>query len=105
MLNLLKTKIGWLRLVGFIEGSSLVILVFVAMPLKYFYDEPEMVRIVGSIHGGLFLLYVFQVLITSFNYNWNFTSITWKLLLASVVPFGTFYVDKTILSKMDAEKK
>lgn len=104
MLDLLKTRIGWLRVVGFFEGMSMLILVFIAMPLKYFYDEPEMVRIVGSIHGGLFLLFVAHVIITSITFNWKFTSITWKLLLASILPFGTFYVDKTILSKMEPGK-
>ena len=104
MLDLFKTKIGLLRIVGFCEGMSLLILVFIAMPLKYFYQEPEMVRIVGSVHGGLFLLFVFSVITAAFTYNWKFTTVTWKLLVASVVPFGTFYVDKVILSKMVPEK-
>ena len=56
---MLQTPIGRLRLMGFIEGMSLLILLFIAMPLKYWADYPMAVTIVGSVHGGLFILYLF----------------------------------------------
>jgi integral membrane protein len=95
MLNLLKTPIGRLRIIGFLEGISLLVLVFVAVPLKYFLGRPELVKLMGPIHGLLFCLFVFLTL--SVAYKWIFSKITWKVLLACVIPFGTFYVDKYIL--------
>ena len=46
------------RIIALAEGISFLTLLFVAMPMKYFMGMPEVVRVVGSIHGGLFLLYV-----------------------------------------------
>jgi len=48
----------WVTFVGYLEGFSFLILMFYAMPLKYFAGEPEMVSLFGSIHGGLFVAYV-----------------------------------------------
>lgn len=88
----LNTLMGQLRLVAFLEGLSLVLLLFVAMPLKYMADMPAMVRIVGMAHGLLFVAYVGYVLFARSDFKW-----TWgKTLLAlalSIVPFGTFWAD------------
>lgn len=96
---------GRLRLLGFFEGLSLLILLFIAMPLKYWFGSPAMTQSVGQIHGILFLLFVANTIIVSVVYNWKFTQTTWKVLLACVVPFGTFYVDKKILSKEQPQGK
>ncbi|RBQ03020.1 DUF3817 domain-containing protein [Pedobacter miscanthi] len=97
MLNLLKTPIGRLRIIGFLEGTSLLILVFVAVPLKYIMQRPELVKLMGPIHGLLFCLFVFITFSVGVAYNWVFSKITWKVLLACIIPFGTFYIDKYIL--------
>ena len=97
MLQLLKTPIGRLRIVGFLEGISMLLLVFVAMPLKYFFRHPELVRIVGSVHGLLFTLFVFITLSVAVAYKWSFSAITWKVLVACILPFGTFYIDRHVL--------
>ena len=101
MMKYLVTPLGRLRLLGFLEGTSLLILLFIAMPIKYMLDNPLMVKIVGQIHGILFILFVLQTIQTSIEYRWKFTSVTWKVLLASFIPFGTFYVDSKILSKQE----
>jgi integral membrane protein len=101
MLKFITTKIGRLRLVAFLEGMSLLILVIIAMPLKYLYSDPTMVKTMGPIHGILFVLFVVNALSIGVEYKWKFSTTTWKVLLACIIPFGTFYVDKTILSKMD----
>ncbi len=101
MTNLLKTKTGRLRIVGFLEGISLLVLIFIAVPLKYVFGIPEGSQIVGSIHGALFLLFIFNTLGVGVEQNWKFKETTWKVLLACVVPFGTFYIDKKILSKIN----
>ena len=97
MIDLFKTKIGRLRIIGFLEGISLLTLVFVAVPMKYIFHYPIGSEIIGPIHGALFLLFVINVLSVGVEYHWKFKNTTWKVLLACIVPFGTFYIDKKIL--------
>jgi len=100
MTSLLKTNIGRLRIIGFIEGLSLLALVFIGMPLKYYAHNPEFVKTLGPIHGALFLLFIFNALSVSVDQSWKFKDTTWKVLLACMVPFGTFYVDHKILKEV-----
>jgi integral membrane protein len=100
-MKFLTTKTGRLRLTALLEGLSLLILVFVAVPLKYACNDPSLVKTLGPIHGMLFLLFVINTLSVGVEYRWKFRETTWKVLLACVIPFGTFYVDYTILSKME----
>lgn len=88
---------GRLRLIAFLEGVSLLLLFFVAMPLKYMLDQPAMVKHVGMAHGLLFVLFVGLTSIESVLRGWSFLHVTWKVLVSSLIPFGTFYIDKTIL--------
>ncbi len=97
MLKFIATTLGRLRLVAFIEGVSYLTLLFVAMPLKYFFEQPEAVRAVGSVHGALFVAYVLLVFLTKIEHRWS-SSKTWLLLLISLVPFGNFYADSKWLA-------
>ncbi len=54
----------------------------------------------GPAHGLLFLLFVISTLSVGVEYRWKFRTTTWKVLLACIVPFGTFYIDKKILAPM-----
>ena len=92
--NLLKTPIGTLRIVAILEGCSYLLLGF-TMILKYNYGMPQPNYVVGLAHGILFILYVVLVLQVSFLQKWNLLKIFWAFL-ASIVPFGTFYADKTL---------
>lgn len=91
-MNAIKT----LRTVGIMEGWSFLILLFIAMPLKYFFDKPMAVTIVGALHGLLFILYVLAIL-----YVWNVKK--WPFMRAflagvsSVIPFGPFIFDRKFL--------
>lgn len=96
----LSTDIGRLRLTGMLEGISLLLLVFVAVPLKYGFGNPTPVKIIGQIHGILFLLFVINTLRVGVEHKWRFADITWKVLVACIIPFGTFYIDRKILSKI-----
>jgi integral membrane protein len=89
---MLKTTIGRLRLLGFAEGISFLLLLCIAMPLKYMAGMPEAVKITGMVHGILFILYVLTVFQAKAEYSWN-VSKTFLALLASVLPFGTFVAD------------
>ena len=103
MSNLFKTKVGRLRIIGFLEGVTLLILIFIAVPLKYFFDSPELTRVLGPIHGAVFLLFLFNALSVGVEQQWKFKSTTAKVILACFIPFGTFYIDSKILSKLNSE--
>ncbi len=89
---MLKTALGRLRLVGFAEGTSFLILLGVAMPLKYFAGMPRAVQIVGMIHGILWILYVAAIYHAQRSLKWP-SSRTYRGLAASVLPFGPFVFD------------
>ena len=99
-MKLLNTSIGRLRLVAFIEGISLILLVFVAMPIKYGLGNGEFVSKLGAIHGAFFLLFVVITLQVGIEEKWKFSTTTWKVLLACIIPFGTFYIDRKILKSI-----
>lgn len=96
MFKLIKTNIGRLRLLGYVEGISLLLLIGVAVPLKYYFHLPEMTRIPGSVHGALFLLFVFNTISVAIEYNWK-AALIFKVIIACIIPFGTFYIDHKIL--------
>ncbi|MFC3197646.1 DUF3817 domain-containing protein [Parapedobacter deserti] len=102
MKTLLTTTIGRLRLCAFLEGVSLLILVFVAVPLKYGFGLPSLVSSMGPIHGALFLLFVFSALRVGVEQRWKFRETTWKVLLACIIPFGTLYLDYILLRKLQS---
>ena len=100
MIHLVKTKIGRLRIIGFLEGVSLLVLVFIAVPLKYYFSYPNLSKQLGPFHGAIFLLFLFNILSVGVEQNWKFKTTTWKLIIACFIPFGTFYIDNKILSKL-----
>ncbi|MGB1102641.1 MAG: DUF3817 domain-containing protein [Crocinitomicaceae bacterium] len=90
-----KTNLGLLRVIGLLEGISYLVLIGIAMPLKYIWDKPEMIYSTGMAHGLLFVLYIFFILLVGYQYKWTFSKVFWALL-ASLVPFGTFVADKRL---------
>ncbi len=99
-MKLLKTSIGRLRIIAILEGISLLTLVFIAVPLKYMTGNPDFVKVMGPVHGALFLLFLFNTLSVGVEQKWKFKDTTWKVLLACMIPFGTFYIDRKILSRL-----
>ncbi len=95
-MELLKTPLGRLRLIGFWEGLSFLVLLGIAMPLKYFAGWPLAVRVVGMAHGILFLLYVAAAVQAALEYSWSWRR-TAVVLAASLLPAGPFIVDARIL--------
>lgn len=93
--QLLLTSLGRLRLIGFLEGVSLLVLLGIAMPLKYLAGQPAAVRYVGMAHGVLFVLYVLLVIQVGIARSWSFGKIG-LALVASVFPFGTFWADRRL---------
>jgi integral membrane protein len=86
------------RLITLLEGSSYLLLLFVAVPLKYLMGDESYVKLLGMPHGVLFIAYIILSFVMRKKMNWNTTSFI-IILLASIIPFGTFYVDKKYLSK------
>lgn len=95
---MLNTTIGQLRLVGFLEGLSFIVLLGIAMPLKYMAGMPEAVSYVGMAHGFLFIAYLVWVVYAHNQYKWGMKNTFWAGL-ASILPFGTFVADAKIFKK------
>lgn len=89
-----------LRLIGIAEGISFLVLLLIAMPLKYFLDMPLAVRLVGWAHGVLFMTYVAAVLLSIKPMRWSWFSVL-LALGASLLPFGPFLMDKELKRRLD----
>lgn len=92
----LRTPLGRLRVIGIWEGISFLLLLGIAMPLKYLAGWPDAVRVVGMAHGVLFILYVLAALQAAIEYDWRWRR-TAFVLAASLLPAGPFIVDAKIL--------
>ena len=84
------------RIVAFLEGVSYLLLLFIATPIKYISDNPEYVKLLGMPHGILFIVYIILAFLIKSDMKWaNKTFLV--VLVASVIPFGTFYVESKLL--------
>jgi len=83
------------RMVGIAEGISFLVLLLIAMPLKYLFDFPQAVKIIGWAHGALFVAFIyfaFEVMGTlKKNFSWFI-----KALIAAFLPLGTFIFDRQL---------
>lgn len=84
------------RIVSFLEGVSYLLLIFVAVPIKYFNGDASFVKILGMPHGILFMLYIILAITLLKSMKWDFKTVI-IILVASILPFGTFYIDKKYL--------
>lgn len=89
---LLTSPVGRFRAVAFLEGLSLLLLFFVAMPLKYALGLPQAVSVVGMAHGLLFLAYLVALSLAAAEAGWGLGRVA-LAFVASLVPFGTFWFD------------
>ena len=87
-----RTPIGRLRAIGIYEGISFLVLLLIAMPLKYYAGLPQFVKWVGSLHGLLFALYLLAVLHVTIVHRWSIFKVL-GAVIASLLPFGTFVLD------------
>ena len=90
-----KNALGTFRFMGLLEGSSLLILLFIAMPLKYFFGFPEAVSVIGPIHGALFSLYILMTIYMTFIVRWPFR-FSVGAVASAFLPFGNFVLDKRL---------
>ena len=94
----MKTQLTFFRIVAFFEGVSYILLLFIATPIKYLMDEPKYVKLLGMPHGLLFMAYIVLAVIIGAKLKWD-KKIMRMVLLASIIPFGTFYIDKKYLKQ------
>lgn len=92
----------FLRFMALLEGTSLLLLLFVAVPLKHMYGMPEIVKIIGPIHGVLFVL--FNIVLFFNVFKGRVTEVKAFIgFLASLIPFGTFVYKAKVLKDAAAE--
>ena len=103
MINLFKTKIGRLRLIGYLEGLSLLVLIFIAAPMKHIFHNQALSTLLGPIHGAIFLVFILNTMSIGIEQNWKFKTTTWKILVACFIPFGTFYIDHKIFKNIQEQ--
>jgi integral membrane protein len=89
----MKNKISeqyflFFKYTAFTEGWSYILLLFLAMPLKYIFDFPHLIRPLGMAHGVLFVAYIVLLIVSSFLYQWQLKKSIW-LFVVSLIPFGT----------------
>jgi integral membrane protein len=87
-----STPLGRFRSVALLEGTSFLVLLGIAMPLKYFGGFPEAVKAVGMLHGVLFILFMLTLAHVAFVQRWSIIRIL-GAIIASLLPFGTFVLD------------
>lgn len=103
--NLQSNMLRIFQQVALWEAISTVVLFFVAMPLKYLAEIPEAVRIAGSIHGFLVVIFVILLIMCWQTYNWKFSRVV-KYFVVSLIPIVSFWIErdvkKDILNKTKA---
>lgn len=105
ILHFFTTSLGRYRLVGLLEGLSLLVLLFIAVPIKYIKGDPSWVKNIGPVHGAFFLLFVLMSFQMASEQNWTFRKTTLKVILSSFLPFGTFYIDHILLRHIKSEEE
>jgi len=91
-----QNDIARFKIIAKLEGISFLLLLFIAMPLKYGMDMPLAVKYVGWAHGLLFVLYILLLIVVSVNHDWKIKKI-FLAFVAALLPFGPFYFDKKYL--------
>ena len=91
-----NSSLKWLKIAALFEGSSLIMLLFVALPFKYMLDMPKMVSVVGAAHGALFTVFIVTLFahLSMGRINLKKTGVG---MFASFVPFGTFVFSEKCL--------
>ena len=90
-----------IRYVSLLEGISVLVLFFIAMPLKYIWDMPVWVKHSGMIHGILFIAFMMMIFRSMLEYKWGL-KYSFQLFLSSLVPFGFLWADKTLKQKISS---
>lgn len=91
----MNNSISLFRKIAVAEGISFIVLVFIAMPLKYFGNFPLAVKYAGWLHGLLFILYAASLIMVWGDAKWKIGKVA-LYFVASLIPFAPFWVDKKL---------
>ncbi|MFL2567258.1 MAG: DUF3817 domain-containing protein [Flavobacteriales bacterium] len=86
------------RIIAFLEGVSYILLMTIGLYFKYRLNDDTYVKLLGMPHGVLFILYILIAFLLRKQEQWSFINFG-IILFASLIPFGTFYVDRKFLLK------
>jgi len=92
----LRKGIKVFKIISSLEAISFIVLLGIAMPLKYIWDMPQLVQVVGMAHGVLFMLYIVFAIYAWHELEWSIKKLS-IAIVCSVVPFGPFYVERNYL--------
>ena len=95
--NIHNDLIGNFRIIGFIEGISYLVLLFIAMPMKYMMGIAIATKIVGMTHGILFIIFLIILMQAAQKHNFSMKDSA-VFFFASLIPFGTFFTDNRLKS-------
>lgn len=93
-----SSALGRFRIISAIEGLSYLLLVFIAMPIKYIGENPYPVKILGMIHGVLFIIFMISLFEAKIKQKWN-TGLMFQLFVLSLIPFGALLIERKIKPK------
>lgn len=92
---MLKSALGRFRVISAIEGISYLILVFIAMPIKYLGDNPIYVKIFGMAHGVLFIIFLISLFEVKSRDKWE-NGFSLQILILSLIPFGAIVIENRV---------
>jgi len=87
------------RVAAWVTGIGLVVLVFVAMPLKYFFGQPLLVAIVGMAHGFLYMAYIVITLLLAERCRWRPVDAL-VILVAGTIPLASFFAERRVTARV-----
>ncbi len=92
---MLSSALGRFRVISAIEGISFLVLVFIAMPIKYIGGDPIPVKIVGMTHGILFIIFMISLFEAKIKQEWD-TGFVFQLFVLSLIPFGALLIERKV---------
>jgi integral membrane protein len=99
----MNPKVKTFATVALIEGISYVVLLGIAMPLKYYFELPLAVKVVGWAHGILFMLYMLFLLLCWIEYKWSFGRVVFYFI-AALLPIVPFFVERKLMREYSTAK-
>ena len=97
----ISRQLGRMRLASILEATTLAVLVFIAVPLKHVFGMPQVVSIMGPVHGLAFLFYLWTLIQSHFQFGW--TGREWlRMVLCAFVPLAGFVNERLLKHRQDA---
>lgn len=100
---MLSTALGRFRSISAIEGLSYLLLIFIAMPIKYIGGDPYPVKIFGMTHGVLFIFFMILLFDAKRKESWD-TGFMFQLFVLSLIPFGAFLIERKVKSENKSDQ-